>query len=232
MAKLSNYNKLRDENRVVFRFGRALSKLIGKQNLLKMVDIGANIFEHLSGEIVSRGPLNDLLGSERSVEYFWVLRKLTIDTPNYKPRLLDIGPGPSLFPMLMASQDVEVWAIDLNDYKWKTTSMNFIQSDIRTADIPTNYFDWITVISVLEHVGFSQGQLVDTDADKEAVQSMVKCLNDRGKIIFTMPYGQEAVMRGWRVYDDARIEAVFTNLKIKQQLFFADNDGIMAPCSS
>ena len=229
--KAKNYSELRNESKATSRFGRVFGKLVGKQRVLKVVEFSADVFERITGKVVSRGSLNDLMLSERSVEYFWVLRNLNVPVTDSRSRLLDVGCGPSFFPVLMASQGVEVWAVDLEDYKWKTHHIQFIKGDVRTADIQADYFDWVTAISVLEHVGFSQGLLVETDADREAVRSMARFLKPGGKVLATMPYGQEAIMRGWRVYNDTRIERVFADLEIRQRSFFMDREGTWFPAS-
>jgi 2-polyprenyl-3-methyl-5-hydroxy-6-metoxy-1,4-benzoquinol methylase len=212
-----------------------LKKFGGKEATSRLQDKVNNFYERLTGKVVSRGAFNDLMGSERSVEYFWVLLNMEVSNVcgngDNTCRILDVGSGLSFFPVLLASQGFEVWSIDLREYKWPAPNLRFVRGDVRAGLLPENYFDYITVISVLEHVGFVPPNLVEPDADIEVVQSIVGLLKPGGKMLFTFPYGREFVKKTHRIYDDTRLEMVFDGLHVDREGFFVERDGAWRPAS-
>ena len=98
--------------------------------------------------------------------------------------ILDVGAGTSCFPHLLYNCGFNVTAIDnVTDY-WPRGMSNrhfyIINDDIVNTRL-NRKFDFITCISVLEHV---------QEYDK-AVQNLFNLLNPAGYILLTFPYNEK-----------------------------------------
>ncbi len=123
--------------------------------------------------------------NERPVEFAFVFRKLA---EIYPVNVLDVGTGTTALPHLMRNCGCLVTAIDnIQDY-WSLGMINrhyhVIHDDIRHTKL-TSKFDFITCISVLEHI----------ENAKDAVRSMLGLLNDDGHLILTCPYSEREYVR-------------------------------------
>ncbi len=139
--------------------------------------------------------------NERYVEYPFVLRNLDLT----KGKILDVGCVGSFFPLILVALGYEVYGIDVRQYPMKNPNFKFVAGDIRHTSFPKNYFDRITAVSTIEHVGLSQryGSDEDPTGDRKAVEEMTRILKPNGKILMTIPYAGEAqIFRPFhRVYD-------------------------------
>jgi 2-polyprenyl-3-methyl-5-hydroxy-6-metoxy-1,4-benzoquinol methylase len=159
----------------------------------------------------------DICQSERATEYPWVLRNIKIENG----KILDVGCKGTLFPVLLAGMGFEVWGIDLYDigrYKSRHPNFRFIKGDVTTAPLPENYFDLITAISTVEHIG------LEDDGDFECMKRLARLLKDEGKVIITIPFGKAAQSEplALRVYDRERLDKIFKGWKIKRTDFFKE----------
>jgi len=116
--------------------------------------------------------------NERPVELRFVFEHLTRTCPD---TVLDVGPGKSSLPHLMSICGYNVTAVDNIDDYWRAGVFNrhFLveKDDIRSPRL-TGPFDFITCVSVLEHI-----------ADHErAVASMLSLLDPGGSLVLTFPY--------------------------------------------
>jgi len=87
-----------------------------------------------------------------------------------KKQILDIGAGVSPLPIYLAEKDAQIVTVDphkkirrwedcknLNewgflDYSIKNKNIQSINSKIQLLDFPTNYFDYVYSVSVIEHL--------------------------------------------------------------------------------
>jgi len=118
--------------------------------------------------------------NERPVEYRFVFEHLTRACPR---TVLDVGTGATALPHLMRSCGFVVTAIDnIRDY-WPSGMVNrhyhVINDDITRTDLKTT-FDFITCVSVLEHIREHQA----------AMRSMLSLLNPGGLLVVTFPYNE------------------------------------------
>ncbi len=166
---------------------------------------------------LTEATMGDICRNERCVEYAWALRNIGSDSRT----MLDVGCKGSLFPVLLASTGQEVWGVDMFDigrYKNRHPNFRFVKGDIRTVGVPENYFDVITMISTIEHVGLND------DGDFEGMNRLISLLKTNGQIILTTPYGRAANFKTSRVYDNERLAKLFEGLKIKKTSFFKELD--------
>ena len=118
--------------------------------------------------------------NERAIEYgftFNHISKLCPDT------LLDIGTGISAFPNLVANCGIKVTAIDKIKGYWKGSFFNrhfrIENGDITTPDL-NQQFDFVTCISVLEHI----------PEHLKAVKGMFSLVKKGGYLVLTFPFNE------------------------------------------
>lgn len=129
--------------------------------------------------------------NERPVEFGFVFRHLS---RIYPKQILDVGTGTTALPHLLRNCGFLVTAIDnIRDY-WPDGMVNrhyhVIDDDI-TAPKITRQFDFITCVSVLEHI----------EAFDVAVRNMSALLRPDGHLVITVPYSEDEYVRN--VYDVA-----------------------------
>ena len=156
--------------------------------------------------------------TERIVEYAFVHEKIPFNGRGKK--VLDIGSGSSGLPLELASKGYQVYALDASQNPVlplvKHPDLEFVRGDIRQTPWADGFFDFITGISVLEHIGPPE----TTDDDKIALQEMRRLLKSTGRLILTVPFGRRGIhkQQGWysapygRVYDHVSLTALLAPL--------------------
>lgn len=118
--------------------------------------------------------------NERSVEYRFVFQHLSEKCPI---RVLDIGTGTTALPHLMRTCGFVVTATDnVRDYcpnGMLNRHFHIIDDDITNTRL-TQQFDFITCVSVLEHI----------KNHSAAVKSMFSLLKSDGYLVLTFPYNE------------------------------------------
>lgn len=172
-----------------------------------------------------------LLSPERAVEYAFVLNQL-------KPpqgTLLDIGCKGTLLPSLLAALGLEVYGIDI--WAWRPPHPNFkyVVGDIRKTNWPSSFFDWITIISTIEHIGVPGrfGSSDDPGGDRSAIDEMRRILKADGSILMTVPYGRPKLMKPWcRVYGKSTLKDLIEPMTIKYaEYYWRPGKGSWCPVS-
>lgn len=123
--------------------------------------------------------------NERPVEFCFVFKQLA---RIYPQKILDIGSGTTALPHIMRNCGCLVTAIDnIKDY-WPSGMFNrhyhVIDDDI-TKTYLSGTFDFITCISVLEHI-----QKTD-----DAIRNMFSLLKPNGHLILTFPYNEKSYVK-------------------------------------
>jgi 2-polyprenyl-3-methyl-5-hydroxy-6-metoxy-1,4-benzoquinol methylase len=118
--------------------------------------------------------------NERSIEYRFVFENLTELRPE---KCLDVGSGTTALPHLIRNCGYLVTAVDnIVDY-WPEGMVNrhfhVVHDDITRTRL-SEKFDFITCISVLEHIKDHAG----------AMRSMLSLLNPGGHLVLTCPYSE------------------------------------------
>jgi len=167
-------------------------------------------------------PVIDLTG-DRDIEWSWIMGNL----PDGNGEVLDFGCGPNpLCTLTAARRGGRVTAFDLMDVKltavWDRISL--IRGDILTHDFGGKKYDVIINCSAIEHVGLSDryGSSCSANADIEAM-SILRCLiKPSGRMILTLPVGQDAVHSLWhRVYGQERLPLLLKGWHIEKSEYWA-----------
>lgn len=161
--------------------------------------------------------------TSRFIEYSWVLRNLDVPFG----RMLDVGSTGSTFPILLASFGYDVYSIDVREYEWKThPNLTAVVGDIRKTEFPNRFFDRVTAVSTIEHVGLGRyGDPLDPDGDRKALLEIARILKPQGKLLMTMPFGRMAVSKLHRVYDKETLKTLVEGFKVEKMELFGVKDG-------
>lgn len=150
--------------------------------------------------------------NERIVENAFALSNIS----NFPSKILDFGSASSWLSLQLASLGHDIHSVDLRQYEFSHPKLSFFQQDIFDINLPENYFDYILIISTLEHV-----KTEDDKADAEVLRLLVKFLKKGGKIILTFPYGNPIILSSHRVYDKERVKKTIPqNLNIKEARYY------------
>ena len=160
--------------------------------------------------------------NERAVELLFLFRQLA----RYWPKtVLDVGTGTTSLPHLIRNCGFLVTAIDnIGDY-WNYGIVNrhyhVLNDDITDSRLGAS-FDFITCISVLEHI----------ENHGAALRNIFRLLNPGGHAVLTFPYNEKKYVRN--VYDlpgsDARVKYPFiTQVFSRNELdaWLTENDGTL-----
>ena len=163
------------------------------------------------------------LGGDRDVEWSWVLAELPIESKD----ILDFGPGPfPLLSMVAARRGCQVTAIDRREMVMTALvdGIELMIGDINTYDFGQRKSDVIVNCSTIEHVGLG-GRYEETEsesADLEAMTVLRALLKPGGKMILTLPVGQDAVHRPYhRVYGPERLPRLLHRWHVDKSEFWA-----------
>ena len=116
--------------------------------------------------------------NERPIEFRFVFVQLS---KFYPKTVLDVGTGMTALPHLIRNCGFIVTAIDNIDDYWPSGMINrhyhVINDDITNTKLEKK-FDFITCVSVLEHIEYSE----------DAIQNMCNLLNPNGYLLLSFPY--------------------------------------------
>lgn len=126
----------------------------------------------------------------RLIEYHFA--RANIDRSK-RQRILDVGCGGSKLPIELAKLGHEVYGIDVGSYPDQDL-FAFVQGDIRQMPFDNSFFDVITAVSTIEHVGLGRyGDPISSNGDKQAVKEIERVLRLGGNLIITIPCGIDTI---------------------------------------
>jgi SAM-dependent methyltransferase len=148
--------------------------------------------------------------------------------------ILDIGSGKSFLPLFYLNRGWETWILDSGDFypdfdlfylqiaKRKfahiENRLRILKTDFLKADLPLDYFDFVTAISSLEHL-----RGVD---DIIAVQKIPSLLKKGGRCIITLPFSQTGTKEriltreGFTFFQrDYELKCIFNRIVNPSQLY-------------
>jgi SAM-dependent methyltransferase len=147
----------------------------------------------------------DLTG-DREIEWLFVAANI----PEKAGTALDFGCGDMPMGLAAALKGYEVYAIDLTAVQWSFVhpAIKFIQGDLNSYDFGDKKFEAILNCSTIEHVGLPgrYGSLNEADGDLRAMQRLLALLAPGGKLLMTIPVGQDQVCAPYhRIYGKERL---------------------------
>ena len=161
--------------------------------------------------------------NERIIENPFVLSRL----PASPAKILDFGATSSWLSLNLASLGHKVSAFDLRPYEFSHPNINFTQGDIFSAELPSNEFDAIIIVSTLEHVGLDINKYGE-NADGRALSVLSKTLKPNGRLFLTVPYGKPVITSSHRVYSyDILKNIIPSGLSVKEAVYYKKNSPIV-----
>jgi SAM-dependent methyltransferase len=169
----------------------------------------------------------DLFG-DRDIEWSYVASRL----PTGQGYVLDFGCGYGNMSIHAIQKGYRVLALDLetNRFPWWHPNVEMVCGDLLQIDLPNGAFDFILNCSSVEHVGLTgrYGVTVEeTDGDLASMQKLRTLLKASGKMLMTIPCGQDAAIVPWhRVYGKERLPKLLTGYEIEEEVYWvkrADN---------
>ena len=106
-------------------------------------------------------------------------------------KLLDIGCTESSFASKLSQiPTMEVFGVDIRNIK--NPSFTFFMEDITNTHFENNFFDQITIISTIEHIGLEgyKNTNINFNADLDAMSEIKRILKSTGTLYLTTPFGK------------------------------------------
>ena len=168
----------------------------------------------------------------RTIEYPFVLKHLR----GGKGKVLDVGSSPAVQPYHVALTffGYEVYCVDLlpqiHDFKMVSEKLHYKVCNIkRGLPYPDKFFDFVTCISTLEHIGMKggrYGESYDQEGDIKAIREMARVLKVGGRLILTVPYGKRAEFAPYyRIYG-TEIFNMLGGLKPIETMYYVPKNGV------
>ena len=148
-------------------------------------------------------------------------------------QVLEFGCSHSLLPMQLAALGYTVTGIDLRSYPFTHPNFTFHQGNI--LDFPqSEAFDFITSVSVIEHIGLGAYLEEKREDDLERViLKLCSLLKPLGKLIITTPIGKAHANEFYRSFTYEEVVELFTRHKMgleKEQFYCRSAAKIWLPC--
>lgn len=112
--------------------------------------------------------------------------------------ILDVGSAKAdkLWTSWLDSLNIDVYATDYDELTHPVHNIKFHKSDIRYLDFKPDTFDKIIAVSVIEHIGLNNPQVLskekpqtDESGDILAFKELLRVLRPGGEVIMTFPLG-------------------------------------------
>jgi SAM-dependent methyltransferase len=185
--------------------------------------VGIKVFSTLFPEYFAKEPLKP---SDRYIEYNFAVGNL----PKYG-RVLDVGCAGSYFPLLLSGFGYHTWGMDIREYaivnRIQFPLFTFIQDDITNGRMSPGFFEAITSISTIEHIGLSgrYGAKEAQRGDLKAVKEMKRLLCENGILILTFPYAKSKVIKPFcRIYGKDDVKELSLGMITEEIRYYNQNN--------
>jgi 2-polyprenyl-3-methyl-5-hydroxy-6-metoxy-1,4-benzoquinol methylase len=153
----------------------------------------------------------------RLIEYHFIHSNIESDV---RLKILDVGCGGTNLPIELANRGHEVYGIDAMPFP-NQQNFTFVQGSLEHIPFDNNFFDIVTAVSTIEHVGLGRyGDPISPDGDKKAVEEIKRVVKPGGKVIVTIPSGKDTICYSkdgvplGRVYSPISLNKLLSGLKI------------------
>lgn len=154
---------------------------------------------------------------ERIVEIPWIMNQLK--EVKFK-KVLDAGCTLNFNYLIKKIIENENYLTFINIFpennKFKSSKVTYLKQDISNMKFDDNYFDAITCVSVLEHVGFDNSiyddnkkkkqEIINKNLYKKAIVDLKRVLKKNCNIYITLPYGKYMEFKNYQQFDNNRLK--------------------------
>jgi len=162
---------------------------------------------------------------ERAVEYPWVVSKIPFISSNF----LDAGSTLNIKEVLehQIFKNKKITIVNLNPEPscFYQKGISYFFGDIRELPFKDNYFDFITCISTLEHIGMdnylytnnlknSEEKILDFE---KAILELKRVLKSGGSLFITVPFGKYKNFGWFQQFDSKLVNRVLEVFGSKEQ---------------
>lgn len=198
-----------------------------KEKLYKLcAKAGIKVLTKIFPEYFAKEPLKP---SDRYIEYNFAIKHLQGE------RVLDVGCAGSLFPLMLAGFGYQTYGCDIREYsilnKIDFPFFTFRKESIIDTTFIKGFFDAITCISTIEHIGISgrYGEKDSERGDLKAVTQMKRLLKKDGLLILTFPFGKPKIIKPYcRIY--GLTEELSEGMIVEEREFYLE-DGDWYKCT-
>ena len=167
---------------------------------------------------------------ERIVEIPWIIRNLTLKK-NYK--ILDAGCTLNFNYLIkkILKNNNKLNFINIFPEKniYKSDSVKYHTQDISNIEFTSNYFDSVTCLSVIEHIGFDNS-IYDQSKDekiikinrnlyKKALLELKRVLKPDKWLYLTFPFGKKMIFKNYQQFDYKDLQNILEIFSPKEYLF-------------
>ena len=116
----------------------------------------------------------------------------------------------------------QVTGFDFRQYPYRVPNFKFIQGSILNLPFEAEFFDAVTCVSTIEHigVGYYNDPKEIVSADIKGMSEVRRVLKPQGLLILTVPFGKEFINNQQRVYDKNGLDALLIGFLVKEIKFF------------
>jgi SAM-dependent methyltransferase len=162
------------------------------------------------------------LSGDRDIEWSFIASRIKAGPGE----ALDFGCYSGNLSILAAQYGYRVVGVDLEPHRFpfQDPNVEFVRGDVNKLELPLEKFDLILNCSTIEHVGLAGRYGIaaeETNGDLAAMRKLQTLMKASGRMLLTLPCGQDAVMAPWhRVYGRQRLPLLLEGYKIEEQQFW------------
>lgn len=164
--------------------------------------------------------------SNRDAEYDFAYRQVIGEGRS----VLDLGGSESLLPLQFAKRGHSVTVYDFREYPESHPNLASVQGDFLVNGLPDGSFDFVVMVSTIEHIGFgSYGAPVQTDADFAAMSEARRVLKPSGRIVVTFPFAskEHCIPHFERWYDLSRVQRLFEGMYVLAEEYYVPHTRVL-----
>lgn len=158
--------------------------------------------------------------NERIIEIPFVISQLTSIPKGSE--VLDLGCMESVLPLFMAGIDYQVTGLDFRKYPYQSPNFKFVQGSILDLPFKDSYFDAVTCISTIEHlgIGFYNDPQGIVSPDITGMKQIRRVLKPKGLLILTVPFGKASVNNQQRIYGKKELDILVDGFDLKEIILY------------
>lgn len=182
---------------------------------------------------------------ERVIEYKWIFNELKKSKKILN--LLDAGSTlnfPQIINKIKLRYKITIQTLYPENYAFYEDGVSYIYDDLTKKNFNRNFFDIITCISTLEHVGYDNSKYSinkkktssknNSQAYLKVIENFKFSLKKKGLLLITIPYGTHREFDNLQVFDDRKIKKIINKFNPRKFYlrYVTYNNGSWKECSS